>query len=58
MAVRDLELIGLRTPRLHEARSSPKRREIRRSRQRYALVGALAVAVPFFGALIALGVAH
>jgi hypothetical protein len=58
MAVRDLELTELRTTGLHEVRSAPKRREIRRSKQRYALVGALAVAVPFFGALIALGVAH
>ncbi|HVA70929.1 MAG TPA: hypothetical protein VNF08_06360 [Acidimicrobiales bacterium] len=58
MAVRDLELTELRTPRLHEVRSAPKRREIRRSKQRYALLGALAVAVPFFGALVALGVAH
>jgi hypothetical protein len=58
MAVRDLELTELRTPRLHEVRSAPKRRELRRSRQRYALVGALAVAVPFFSALIVLGAAH
>jgi hypothetical protein len=58
MALRDLELTELRTPSLHEVRSAPKRRELRRSKQRYALLGALAVAVPFFGALIALGVAH
>ena len=58
MAVRDLELTELRTPGLHEVRSVPKRLELRRSKQRYAMLGALAVAVPFFGALIVLGVAH
>ena len=58
MAVRDLELTESQTSRLAVVRSAPRRREVRRSKQRYAVLGALAVAVPFFGALIALGVAH
>lgn len=58
MAVRDLELTESQTSRLAVVRSAPGRRELRRSKQRYAVLGALAVAVPFFGALIALGVTH
>lgn len=58
MAVRNFELTEPQTTRLLVVKSAPKRREARRSKQRYALVGALVVAVPFFGALIALGVAH
>lgn len=58
MAVRNFELTEPQTTRLPVVRSAPKRREVRRVKQRYALVGALAVAVPFFGALIALGVAR
>jgi len=58
MAVRNFELTEPQTTRLPVVRSAPRRRELRRSKQRYALVGALVVAVPFFAALIALGVAH
>jgi hypothetical protein len=58
MAVRNFELTEPQTTRLPVVELAPKRREVRRSKQRYALVGALAVAVPFFAALIALGVAH
>jgi hypothetical protein len=58
MAVRNFELTEPQTSRLPVVELAPKRRELRRSRQRYALVGALTVAVPFFGVLIALGVAR
>lgn len=44
--------------RLAVVEGSPKRRDLRRTKQRYALVGVLALAVPFCGALVALGVAH
>jgi len=38
--------------------SPPRRRDLRRSKQRYAFIGAAALAVPFVAALVALGVAH
>jgi hypothetical protein len=37
---------------------TPRRRELRRTRHRYAVLGAASVAVPFLVALIALGVVH
>jgi hypothetical protein len=58
MAVRNFELTEPQTTRLLDVGLAPKRRELRRSKQRYALVGALVVAVPFFTALIVLGAAH
>ena len=58
MAVRNFELTEPSPTRPPVVKLAPKRRELRRSKQRYALVGALVVALPFFSALIVLGVAH
>lgn len=35
-----------------------RRQHVRRTKQRYAIVGVVAVAVPFFAALVVLGVGH
>jgi len=58
MAVRTFDLSEQRSTRVEVADATPGRRELRRTKQRYAILGALALAVPFFGALVVLGVAH
>lgn len=58
MAVRIFDLTEPQSPRLRVLEAAPKRQELRRTKQRYALVGVLALALPFIGALVALGVAH
>lgn len=35
-----------------------RRQHIRRTKQRYAILGVASLAVPFFAALVVLGVAH
>jgi len=57
MAVRLFDLTEPQSSRLEVLQGAP-RRERRRTRRRYALVGALALAIPFFGAVVVLGVAH
>lgn len=58
MAVRIFDETEPQSSRLQVLEAAPRRQEARRSKQRYALAGGLIVAVPFFGALVALGVAH
>lgn len=58
MAVRSFDVNATQSPRLHAVDATPSRRMLRRQRQRYALIGVAAVAVPFVGALVALGVSH
>lgn len=57
MAVRVFDLTEPKSTRL-EVVEIPRRRDLRRSKQRYALLGVVLLAVPFFSALIVLGVAH
>ncbi len=58
MAVRSFDVSESQSARLRVLETTPTRRDLRRRRQRYAVVGVVAVAVPFVGALVALGVAH
>ncbi len=58
MAVRLFDLTEPQSSRLEVLERAPRRQHLRRTKQRYALVGAVALAIPFFGALVALGVAH
>lgn len=58
MAVRSFDVNAAQSTQWRVVESAPSRRDLRRQRQRYALVGVLALAVPFVGALVALGVAH
>jgi hypothetical protein len=58
MAVRTFDLSEQRSTRVDALEATPSRRQLRRTKQRYAILGALALAVPFFGALVVLGVAH
>ncbi|MGB8180130.1 MAG: hypothetical protein WCF63_08195 [Acidimicrobiales bacterium] len=37
---------------------APRRQHVRRTKQRYAIIGVASLAVPFFAALVVLGVAH
>ncbi|MCU1364198.1 MAG: hypothetical protein JWM55_2026 [Acidimicrobiaceae bacterium] len=58
MAVRLFDLTEPQSSRLEGLEAVPRRRDIRRARRRYACVGVLSLAIPFFGALVVLGVAH
>lgn len=58
MAVRSFELNEAQSSRLSLLECPPTRRALRRQRQRYAVLGVVAVAVPFVAALVALGVSH
>jgi hypothetical protein len=58
MAVRTFDLSEQRSSRVETLETTPSRRELRRTKQRYAILGALALALPFFGTLAVLGVAH
>jgi len=58
MAVRVFDLTEPQSSRLEVVDATPRRRDLRRTRQRSALLGLLLLAVPFFGALILLGVSH
>ncbi len=60
MAVRVFDLTEPQSDGLKVLEAAPRRRDLRRKKQRYAIVGVLALAIPFFGALVtlALGVAH
>ena len=59
MAVRAFDLTEPQAARLRGLDAAPpRRREVRRLKQRYALVGVAALTVPFVATLIVLGVAH
>jgi hypothetical protein len=59
MAVRAFDLTDHQAPPFKGLEAAPvRRREVRRSKQRYALIGIAALTVPFVAALVALGVAH
>jgi hypothetical protein len=58
MAVRTFDVSEQRSSRVTALESTPSRRQLRKTRQRYAILGVAALAIPFFGALAALGVAH
>jgi hypothetical protein len=58
MAVRLFDLTEPRSSRLESLEAAPRRRDLRRTRRRYACLGVLSLAIPFFGALVVLGVAH
>jgi hypothetical protein len=58
MAVRIFDLTEPQSVRLQGLDATPRRRDVRRTRRRYAVVGVLALSIPFFGALAVLGVAH
>jgi hypothetical protein len=57
MAVRAFDLTESQSVRLTVVEAAPKRRQdVRRSRQHWLVVGALALAAPFVAAVIAVGV--
>lgn len=58
MAVRSFDVRDVRSAPARPVDSSLTRRDRRRRRQRLAVLAAALVAVPFAGALVALGVAH
>jgi hypothetical protein len=58
MAVRVFDLTEPKSERLQVVEATPRRQDLRRSKQRYALLGLVLLAVPFFGALVVLGVSH
>ncbi|HEY5112161.1 MAG TPA: hypothetical protein VII67_07520 [Acidimicrobiales bacterium] len=58
MAVRVFDLTEPQSSRLEVVDAAPRRQDLRRSKQRYALLGLLLLAVPFFGALVLLGVSR
>lgn len=58
VAVRIFDLTEPQSSRLEDLEAALNRRDARRTKQRFALVGVLALAVPFFAALAALGAAH
>ena len=59
MAVRAFDLTEPQAARLRGLDATPpRRRELRRSKHRYAMIGIAALTIPFIAALIALGVAH
>jgi hypothetical protein len=58
MAVRLFDLTEPQSTRLEVLKAPPRRRELRRIKQRYAIIGMLSLAIPFFAALVVLGVMH
>jgi hypothetical protein len=57
MAVRIFDLTEPQST-LQVLDAAPRRQHVRRTKQRYAIVGVASLAVPFFAALVVLGVAH
>jgi hypothetical protein len=55
MAVRIFDLTEPQSTRLEVLQAPPRRRELRRIKQRYAIIGVISLAIPFFGALAVLG---
>jgi hypothetical protein len=58
MAVRLFDLTETQSTRLEVLKAPPRRRELRRIKQRYAIIGVVSLAIPFFAALVVLGVMH
>ncbi|NNN01072.1 MAG: hypothetical protein HKL86_04490 [Acidimicrobiaceae bacterium] len=59
MAVRAFDLTEPQVARLRGLDGAPpRRRELRRTKQRYAVIAVLGLATPFVAAIVALGVAH
>ncbi|MGC2175144.1 MAG: hypothetical protein WA614_06745 [Acidimicrobiales bacterium] len=58
MAVRVFDLTTPQSTRVDALQAPPRRRQLRRIKQRYAIIGIVSLAIPFFAALVALGVAH
>jgi hypothetical protein len=59
MAVRSFDLSEPQSPTLRALEASPvRRRDLRRLKQRYAMIGVIGMAAPFVAALIVLGAAH
>lgn len=58
MAVRVFDLTESQPSRLTVVTAAPSRRDRRRLRRRYAVVGVLSLAVPFVAALVVLEVTH
>jgi hypothetical protein len=58
MAVRSFDVRDVRSAPARPVESPLSRRDRRRRRQRISILAAALVAVPFAGALVALGVAH
>lgn len=58
MAVRVFDLTEPRSSRLTVVEATPSRRDRRRLRRRYAVMGAASLAVPFLCALVLLEVTH
>ncbi len=59
MAVRAFDLTAPQSTRLTAPEAVPRRRqELRRTRQRWALVGLTSLVLPFAAAMIVLGMAH
>jgi hypothetical protein len=59
MAVRAFDLTAPQSTRLTAPEAAPRRRqELRRIRQRWALLGVISLAAPFAAAMIVLGVSH
>jgi len=59
MAVRHFDLTEPQSTRLRGLEAAPvRRRDLRRSKHRFAVVGIIALVVPFVAAMVVLGVAH
>jgi hypothetical protein len=58
MAVRVFDLTTPQSTREDALQAPPRRRQLRRVKQRYAIIGIVSLAIPFFAALVALGVAR
>ncbi|MGB8196374.1 MAG: hypothetical protein WCF25_05145 [Acidimicrobiales bacterium] len=59
MAVRLFDVTEPQPTRLRGLEAAPKsRREVRRQKHRYAIIGVASLAVPFVAALVVLGVSH
>jgi hypothetical protein len=57
MAVRIFDLTEPQST-LEGLEVAPRRQHVRRTKQRYAILGVASLAIPFFAALVVLGVAH
>jgi hypothetical protein len=57
MAVRIFDLTEPQST-LEVLEVAPRRQHVRRTKQRYAVLGVVSLALPFFAALVVLGVAH
>ena len=59
MAVRIFDLTEPQSSRLTALEAAPRRRrDVRRAKQRWAIVGVVSLVAPFLAAFVVLGVAH